>query len=217
MAYRAGINYWIAGLQLLNSWDFPITLSGLYDSNGKLIYSKELLVAELNKSFAPKATNSLAQAEVAFTAGLTHALAIFEKMGDVSVDGVIEMEPDVTSDYAELKAMVTHAQSALGGSQIIPYISPEMSANLKVFFQSPPTPESDPFVLEDGSIQWVESYFDTLLKDMLTIDFGQAYQISFGPNHYFLYKVFNEFTKWNVAGLVTGKFGVSSASSSSSN
>lgn len=203
---RAGVDFSMAGLYMLDSWSFPIDLGALYNENGETLISQQELVNQLNQFFDLKADHHLDEAQSAFAQGLENLVNGFDLLDTVSVDGIIEKNAQTIGGYAELSNLVEIIQKSLSDQQIFPYTDPVVTINLKTFFQNPPDASQidvDPFVLEDGKIKPVEAFFQKILEGSVDVDLAIKYKQAFSAvNSKFKEAVFDEFKKFVVGGKI---------------
>lgn len=222
-ALRAVLQLGIAGLYVLDSWKFPITLDGMFTEQGTLKVAKATLVQELNDSFGLKPDHKLVDAQKYLNAGIhTLASAISIANSATTKPGILDYDLTLKPYYDDLAKLVKIARlSLLKGPQSLTYVEPPLTVDLQHFFQEPPNGDAiayDPFVLENGKITIVESYFEEVLKGVLDIDIGAEYHwMSESITYALVRDLFDEFHKFNVAGELLWKKpnGTSSSSSSS--
>lgn len=219
-ALRATFAFWEAGLDFLDSWNLPMTVGDLFDTNGNQLVSDQEIVNRLNNAqfFALKSTNKIADAKVAVTQGLQLALDMIDLLPSVTVDGIFEQETGTADGYTEIQQLAQKMQSSLSASVDFTYVSPLVHVNLGQLFSTPPDASKidvDPFVLEGGRIRPVESFFTQAFSGIADIDFGLHYARAFTAiSRAFARTAFGEFHPFSVAGVVLG--GSSSSSSTSS-
>lgn len=196
-AMRAGIKFSKAGFNLANAWSFSVDIDNLYNEAGKRVASKQEIVDQLNDSFALKADHRLGEAQVQVTEGLDLLISAHEVISEISVDGIIEDNPQAEDGFAEARAALEVIRSSLASQQIFPYVEPVVNLNLENFFTNPPDANEidfDPFVIEDGKIKLVEVFFEQALEGIVDYDMALKYKMAFvSINRAFAGKVFDEF------------------------
>jgi hypothetical protein len=210
LALLAVVNFAEAGLQLLEPWSFPLTLSGIFDSSGKFIGNKANLVSQMNEFFTLRADHQMSIVQMIITSGLNEVLLMRSTLTTATQDGVLDNDANTQAMYAEIEQTAKALQQSLvNGSTAVPYLSPATMMDLSLFFADPPngneTSLGDPFVLQGGAIEFVESYFTKLLEGVLAVDFDHLNT----PHFRSLYQVINHWKKTGLAdelgGLKLGK------------
>lgn len=206
-AMRAGFKFLLTSFYFVNSWEVPMMVSGIYDSEGNLLKTKEEIVTDLNDFFTLKSEHQFNEAQIAFSEGLDLYLETHELLEQgVSVDGVLEAEIGSLDGYAELKNLAETIKASLVEQVVFSYVEPSFLVNLNNYFNTPPDASQidyDPFVLEDDSIVPVEAFFEEILKDTVDFDLAQTYESTFvALKGSFLKSAFDEFFPFPAGGKI---------------
>jgi hypothetical protein len=205
-ALRSAIAYTCASLHVANSWTARLDIGLLYNENGERVLPLEDLVDQLNESLNLKEDHELDQAEIQLALGLRQDLEMIALLPDVAVDGLIDNEEDlvVADGFEEMDSFLAALERSLDGREVIPFVDPLLELDLNAFFTDPPDAgriDSDPFVLEDGSIKLVEAFFQEMLDEFSNIDMNEDYAHGFEVlDRSFLGNVLDEFEDFVVAG-----------------
>jgi len=170
-------------------------------------------VDQLNTFFTLKTNHEITQAKTDVVNALQLVLDGIDLQSTVTTDGVLEKDSHADAAYAEIKTLAVAIQSSLAGSQQLPFVTPIITINLDHFFTRPPDKNSiaiDPFVLENGRIKGVESFFEQLLSETMDVHFSTSYAETFQALKKPILKVFfDEFVNFMVAGTRLGRGGSS--------
>ncbi len=232
VALFGGIKFALAGLYFLDSWNFPITLAGMYSPEGKLLVEKGVLVNELNSSFGLKPDHALDDARESLLYGI-RALRTAVNAAQASTNSNTGILDNTEINlYKDLEKLLVNISAAFKGPKDYankngpPWVGgsitksdgtwlgqPVLTLNLQKFFADPPNGDalsSDPFVLETNGtttqIVLVESFFEELLSGVLNIDLDGAttYTIDLGAVDDGGYSnLFDEFHYLNTGGEIS--------------
>lgn len=207
-AIRAGMEFGLAGLFFVNSWDCPFNIGDYYDENGKDLYGDEQVLEQLNQCLTLREDHHIDEAKEHIVQGFELALENDDLRQSVEVDGIFDDDGKGKGGYVELRDTVEILKNSLTEDQVFLYVDPALTLNLGHLFSNPPDAsrvDVDPFVLENGEIKPVEAFFKAYLEGIVDFDTSAGYKNAFSAlGKDFWHLVFDEFNVFTVGGKDIG-------------
>ncbi len=210
MAMQASGLFARSAIHMLNSWTMDMDLSGFYDAQGVFIGNNSQIVHELNQFFHLRDDNQLSDARDRLASGFAAAAQALTEANSDSTGTVLVVNAANAQLYSEIASMLSSGAATMNGSTPISGVDPQIAVDLSGVFEAKVNGadiQSDPFVLENGHIKPVESYFASLMQNVCNYDLGthpQAKAFSDAIralSHSWVRLAFPQFMRTQVGGL----------------